>query len=312
MLLDVHGHTNMASLSGYEQHASRLRTSLQKARDHAIVNDMKAKDAQKRHYDSTISEEDYKPGDRVLLHSPAVPRGQSSKLYLPWVGPYVVLKKLPNNVYRIQEETGKRKRRVVHHNRLKRVADGKEPVLLPARTLSHVTDNNLPLPAPALKDFPDIIITENEDNDPAPTPPAVPDYPDIIDLDLEGEDLYVDAVEHLPTVQAAEDPQLADALENPPLLDILDNELHVDDQAEENGDQGTDGGQHNTPPANDAELLDDDQLPVVLLPLNTSLQRTCPARKAIHPSATRNIESTRAVSRLSAREKPSAGTATSS
>ncbi|KAG0415719.1 hypothetical protein HPB47_007106 [Ixodes persulcatus] len=93
---------------------------------------------------------------------------------------------------------------------------------------------------------------------------AVPDYPDIIDL--EGDDLYVDAVEHLPTVQAAEDPQLADALENPPLLDILDNELHVDDQAEENGDQGTDGGQHNTPPANDAELLDDDQLPVVLLP----------------------------------------------
>ncbi|KAG0425626.1 hypothetical protein HPB47_027219 [Ixodes persulcatus] len=60
--------------------------------------------------------------------------------------------------------------------------------------------------------------------------------------------------------------QLADALENPPLLDILDNELHVDDQAEENGDQGTDGGQHNTPPANDADLLDDDQLPVILLP----------------------------------------------
>ncbi|KAG0435886.1 hypothetical protein HPB47_018263 [Ixodes persulcatus] len=65
---------------------------------------------------------------------------------------------------------------------------------------------------------------------------AVPDYPDIIDL--EGDDLYVDAVEHLPTVQAAEDPQLVDALENPPLLGILDNELHVDDQAEENGDQG--------------------------------------------------------------------------
>ncbi|KAG0414413.1 hypothetical protein HPB47_008427 [Ixodes persulcatus] len=65
---------------------------------------------------------------------------------------------------------------------------------------------------------------------------AVPDYPDIIDL--EGDDLYFDAVERLPPVQAAEDPQLADALENPPLLDILDNELHVDDQAEENGDQG--------------------------------------------------------------------------
>ncbi|KAG0413749.1 hypothetical protein HPB47_009082 [Ixodes persulcatus] len=94
--------------------------------------------------------------------------------------------------------------------------------------------------------------------------PAVPDYPDIIDL--EGDDLYFDAVERLPPVQAAKDPQLADALENPPLLDILDNELHVDDQAEENGDQGTDGGQHNTPPANDADLLDDDQLPVILLP----------------------------------------------
>ncbi|KAG0429575.1 hypothetical protein HPB47_023505 [Ixodes persulcatus] len=92
----------------------------------------------------------------------------------------------------------------------------------------------------------------------------VPDYPDIIDL--EGDDLYFDAVERLPPVQAAEDLQLADALENPPLLDILDNELHVDDQAEENGDQGTDGGQHNTPPANNADLLDDDQPPVILLP----------------------------------------------
>ncbi|KAM7313162.1 hypothetical protein ISCGN_003051 [Ixodes scapularis] len=234
----------MASTSSYEQHASRLLTTLQRARDHAIVNDMKAKDAQKRHYDSTAREEGYEPGDRVLLHSPAVPRGQSSKLYLPWLGPYVVLKKLPNNVYRIQEETGKRKRRVVHPNRLKRVADGKEPVLLPARTLSHVT--------------------ENKDNDPTPTRPAVPDYPDIIDI--EGDDLYVDAVESLPPVQAAEDPNLADAHENPPLLDILDNELHVEDQVEENGDQGTDGGQHNTPPANGAELLDDDQHPVVLLP----------------------------------------------
>ncbi|CAN7977520.1 unnamed protein product [Ixodes persulcatus] len=263
MLLDVHVHTNIASTSGYEQHASRLLTTLHEARDHAIMNDMKAKDAQKRHYDSTTCEEDYEPRDRVLLHSPTVPRGQSSNLYLAWLGPYVILKKLPNNVYRNQEETGKRKRRVAHHNRLKRVADGKEPVLLPARTLSHITDNDQPLPAPALKDFSDLIIAENEDNDPTPTRPAVPDYLDIIDI--EGDDLYVDAVESLPPVQATEDPNLADALENPPLLDILDNELHVDDQVEENGDQGTDTGQHNTPPANGAELLYDDQLPVVVL-----------------------------------------------
>ncbi|KAG0420705.1 hypothetical protein HPB47_003340 [Ixodes persulcatus] len=116
-----------------------------------------------------------------------------------------------------------------------------------------------------LKDFPDITVTENGDNDPTPTRgPAVPDYPDKIDI--EGDDLYVDAVESLPPVQAAEDPNLANALENPLLLDILDNELQIDDQVEENGDQGTDGGQHNTPPANGADLLNDDQLPVVLLP----------------------------------------------
>ena len=54
----------------------------------------------------------------MWLYVPHTRRGQTSKLYKPWQGPYKVIKKISDVTYRIQSVTG-RKRQVVHFNRWK-------------------------------------------------------------------------------------------------------------------------------------------------------------------------------------------------
>jgi len=56
----------------------------------------------------------------VWLHNPAVPRGQSKKLYCLWVGPFKVVKCLSDSVYRVQDTRSRRKCQVFHFDRLKR------------------------------------------------------------------------------------------------------------------------------------------------------------------------------------------------
>ena len=66
------------------------------------------------------STREYQKTNEVCLLCPAVPGGRHRKFHRPWVGPYIVMKKISDVVYRIQKK-GSRKRRVVHvHvNRLK-------------------------------------------------------------------------------------------------------------------------------------------------------------------------------------------------
>ena len=58
--------------------------------------------------------------DRTL----AVPRGQSKKLHRPWTGPYRIVAKLSDAVYHIQHSQARRKRLVVHFDRLKPCPQG--------------------------------------------------------------------------------------------------------------------------------------------------------------------------------------------
>ena len=55
----------------------------------------------------------------MYLHVPAIKTGQTKKLHLSWQGPHVVVKKISDVTYRIEEVANRRKRRVVHFNRLK-------------------------------------------------------------------------------------------------------------------------------------------------------------------------------------------------
>ena len=70
-------------------------------------------------YNQKVHGSPYKVGDHVWVLFPQTPRGKSKKLYRPWSGPFVVVKKLSDVTYRVQEVKNCRRRLVVHFNRLK-------------------------------------------------------------------------------------------------------------------------------------------------------------------------------------------------
>ena len=101
-------------------YAIRLREILeevhQKVRDHlqSSGSDMK------RRYDRQADKNSFRPGDAVWLYNPRVKRNTSPKLARPWEGPYRVMDKLTDVVYRVQQSP-RSKPRVVNRYRLWRV-----------------------------------------------------------------------------------------------------------------------------------------------------------------------------------------------
>ena len=56
----------------------------------------------KHRYDKKADKTGFQPGDAVYLFNPRVRRGRSPKLARPWAGPYRVMSKLTDVVYRVQ------------------------------------------------------------------------------------------------------------------------------------------------------------------------------------------------------------------
>ena len=75
-----------------------------------------AENAQKSQYDQRVHVNKYEPGDKVWLHQTRRFKGLSPKLQSRWVGPYKVVQRISDIVYKIKK-TGKSI--IVHHNRLK-------------------------------------------------------------------------------------------------------------------------------------------------------------------------------------------------
>ena len=75
---------------------------------------------QKTRYDTRTHGHPFKVGDTVWLHNPAVPRGRSKKLHRPWGGPYRVVARVSETVYRLQHLQRPRCKPIVHFDRLKR------------------------------------------------------------------------------------------------------------------------------------------------------------------------------------------------
>ncbi len=87
---------------------------------HSIAREqlLGAAERQRRGYEIHIQHHRYEIGDIVWLHQIKAKKGVSPKLQMPWDGPFVVIRRLSDLVYQIQE--GPRCRlKVVHHNRLK-------------------------------------------------------------------------------------------------------------------------------------------------------------------------------------------------
>ena len=112
------GTTNSAETT-LPQYVTRLRTSLETmygyVRDHMEHKQAK----QKVRYDARSEGKPFAVGDLVWLHSPAVPRGKSRKFHRPWTGPFRVVAKPSDTIYRLQHVQFRRRRPVVHFNRLK-------------------------------------------------------------------------------------------------------------------------------------------------------------------------------------------------
>ena len=101
------------------QYVVDLQTSLMAAYTH-VREQMRVKlDWQKEVYDKRSHGKSYKKGDLVWLNTPVVPRGQAKKLHYPWTGPYRIVAKSSEDVYRIQHVRLHKKRQVVHFDRLK-------------------------------------------------------------------------------------------------------------------------------------------------------------------------------------------------
>lgn len=72
----------------------------------------------KKTYDYKKCYHDYKEGDKVWLHNPRRRKGRNPKLQRPWEGPYTILRKLNDVVFKVSKSS-KSEPRVVHHDRLK-------------------------------------------------------------------------------------------------------------------------------------------------------------------------------------------------
>ena len=156
------------------QYALQLHESLEEAFENVRAHMGTRLAQQKLIYDQRVHGNPLQPNTLVWLHSTVIPPGGSRKLHHPWPGPWQVLKRISDATYRIQDSRNKRKRLIVHFNRLKPVA--------PGTRLDEPTELLPPLPdeqAPNDSELPYQLVDDDAPPNPAPVlaPPPAPRYP---------------------------------------------------------------------------------------------------------------------------------------
>ena len=115
----------------------------------------------KTRYDRKADEVGFQPGDAVWLHNARVKTGCTPKLSRPWEGPYRVMDRITDQVYRIQL-TPRSKPRVVNRYRLWRYGGRLEPDWWQR---PHERANKDPPTQPDAEDAPDIPDSNASDED---------------------------------------------------------------------------------------------------------------------------------------------------
>ena len=105
-------------------YAATLRAETENAYHIVRTRMQRVQKRTKDYYDKNVTGSVFERGDRVRVYLPCTSKGQTRKLWRPWTGPYRVVKKISDVVYRVQLEGG-RKRKVVHFNRLKKCEEDK-------------------------------------------------------------------------------------------------------------------------------------------------------------------------------------------
>ena len=159
--------SNPTEAKPVSDYALQLKMSLQSA--YSLVREQcKAEHRrQKALYDEKAHGKPFRPGDTVWLFSPAIPRGRSKKLHLPWKGPFTVKERLGDCVYRIK---GQRGYQCVHFDRLKPYLGG---------------ENSPPDHSPPSSREP------NDTKDVSSTTAATPAAPELLDYDEDEIELKV-------------------------------------------------------------------------------------------------------------------------
>ncbi|MDD9817374.1 MAG: RNase H-like domain-containing protein [Gammaproteobacteria bacterium] len=94
-----------------------MQERLERIHDFAREHQNLMTDRMKQRYDLPLKCPRLKTGDAVWLHNPQRRKGLTPKLQRPWQGPYTVLKRINDLVYRIQLGPST-KPKIVHRNRL--------------------------------------------------------------------------------------------------------------------------------------------------------------------------------------------------
>ena len=152
-------------------YGKQLREILEDVHEKVRKNLLSAGAAMKRRYDKSADIDGFQPGDAVWLYNPRVKKTLSPKLSRPWEGPYRVMERLTDVVYRIQRSP-KSKPRVVNRFRLWRVSgelpdDWWEATARTIPNIPNTTDCGLDIPdiEPDDKDYKENVDDDKYDSD---------------------------------------------------------------------------------------------------------------------------------------------------
>ena len=129
------------------EYATKLSEQMERIHQFARQHLKLSSDRQKRNYDHRpVNHRRYDKGDAVWLYSPQKKKGICPKLMRQFDGPYLVVKRMSDVLYRIQKGS-KSKPKVVHHDRLKpyrgpNVPDWLSESSAPKQTESHRASEN--------------------------------------------------------------------------------------------------------------------------------------------------------------------------
>jgi len=100
------------------EYASNLKNTLQHTYEIVCTKMQTELRREKEFYDEKVHGKSFEVDDLVWLHSSVVKKGKSKKFHCPWLGPYIIIKKISDSTYRIKKFP-RGKRTVVHFDRLK-------------------------------------------------------------------------------------------------------------------------------------------------------------------------------------------------
>lgn len=100
-----------------EDYVTQLRQQMDEIHETVRSNIQDTSERMKERYDIKADQGGYHPGDLVWLYNPQRRRGYSPKLQTSWEGPYEVVTRINDVIYRIKRQP-KGKPRIIHFNRL--------------------------------------------------------------------------------------------------------------------------------------------------------------------------------------------------